>query len=66
MADATTTYRRSPPRSHGAPFERYVGLASAVGGLIGIVAIFGSPELIWHYAREVLGTLYVLALAIAS
>jgi len=67
MADASSTFRRAAlPRTGVAFPEKYLGLASAFTGIVGAVAIFGSPETIWYYLREFLGALYMLALVVAS
>ena len=67
MADASSTFRRSAlPRAHMAFPEKYLGFASAVAGIAGAAAIFGSPETLWYYLREFLGAVYMLALVVAS
>ena len=67
MADASSTIRRTAvPRAGAIQPDKYLGLASAVAGGIGVVAIFGSPETIWYYVREIFGALYMLALVVTS
>ena len=67
MADASSTFRRAALLRPGVSLpEKYLGLASAVAGVVGVVAIFGSPETIWYYLRECFGALYMLALVAAS
>jgi len=66
MADATQTYSRSLPQPAGVRLERYLGIAAAAAGIIGVVALFGSSESAWYYARQVLGALYLLAQVVAS
>jgi hypothetical protein len=67
MADASSTFRRAAlPRAGLAFPEKYLGLASAVAGIVGVVAIFGSPETLWYYLREFFGAVYMLALVVAS
>lgn len=66
MADATQTYQRSLPQPAGVRLERYLGVAAVAAGVIGVIAMFGSTETVWYYARQVLGTLYLLAQVVAG
>jgi hypothetical protein len=66
MADATETYQRSLPQPAGIRLERYLGIAAAVAGIVGVFAMFGSTETLWYYTRQVFGTLYLLATVVAS
>ena len=61
MADATESYQRSLPRPAGVRLERYLGVAAAAMGLIGVLAMFASNETLWFYGRQVLGSFYLLA-----
>ena len=48
----------------GAKSERYLGVASAAAGIVGIVAICGSPMALWDYAAALGDALWSLALAV--
>ena len=66
MADATQTYQRSLPQPAGARLERYLGVAAVAAGIVGSIAMFGSAESLWYYARQVFGALYFLAAVVAG
>lgn len=66
MADATETYQRNLRQPAGPRLERYLGIAAMTAGTIGVVAMFASTETLWHYIRQVFGTLYLLAAVVAG
>ncbi len=66
MADATETCQRGLRQPPGLRLERYLGIAAAGAGILGLVALFGSPEALWLYTRKLLGTFYLLAMIVAS
>lgn len=66
MADATETLQRSLPRPAGVRLERYLGIAAAAAGIVGVLAMFGSTETLWYYTRQVFGALYLLAAVVAG
>ena len=66
MADTTQTLRRGLPRSSTIRIEKYLGLAALAAGLAGIVAICGSVDGVWHYTKELMGSLYLLAVVVSG
>ena len=66
MADASPTYRRSLAQPAALRLEKYLGIAGAAAAILGVLAIFGSIDTVWYYTEKLLGSLYVLAVAVAS
>jgi hypothetical protein len=44
--------------------ERYLGIASVLVGAAGVVAICGSPEALWAYAREFARAVFLFAASV--
>ena len=54
------------PRPAGLRLERYLGVAAVTAGIIGVLAMFGSPETLWSYARQIFGTVALLAAVVTG
>jgi hypothetical protein len=66
MADASPTFRRALAQPAGLRLEKYLGIAGVTAAILGVLAMFGSVDSLWYYAKTVLGSLYVFAVAVAS
>ncbi|HUZ73285.1 MAG TPA: hypothetical protein VMU87_09875 [Stellaceae bacterium] len=66
MADASQAYRRSTMPSGGLRLEKYLGIGGVAAAVLGTLAIFGSVDSAWYCVKELFGSLYLLAVAVAS
>jgi hypothetical protein len=52
--------------ARGVALERYLGVASVVAGLVGVLAMFGSVDALWDNLAELGGAFYRLVSVLVS